>query len=740
MMYYKLLRNSFDIIVLLSLSVLGAISFQKSSEGMVLKFSAPQFTIKKKWIDGEPCSYISIVHAEKLIRRGYPELPLFTENIAIDAASKTGVEIVDIAYRDYTVGKMVPSKGHLNRTINPGTISYTFGEIYSKNSWYPETAVKLGKPYIIRDLRGVTVLFTPFQYNPVLGKLRVAESVTVRITGNQYTAVSPLTRIQQGSAAFHTLYKNQFINYTQSSPTGSSTLSDGDNMVIIIPSEFREVVEPLAVWKNQKGIATTIYEYPTQTRGVGAPALQSFIQEQYTDNGTAYFLLVGDIAMIPARYTEAFFDDEAGYMDYSYALLSGNDFYADAIVGRLSVEDSTEARVFVNKILSYEKQPDSTGSWYHKATGIASDEAADIDGKTDFMWMDEFRDTLLGHTFTLVDQIYDPGALSSDVSAAINEGRSWINYMGHGDAFSWSTSSFMSSHVSALTNSNMLPVVYSVACLNGMIDNVTSCFAELWTRKENGGAVAFVGSSTSMPWIPPQYSQQETIRLLANNSCQSLGALVYNGIISMLDFAEDAPDTDDVFNTTALAWILFGDPSLMVYTDTPQKMQVSSPVLDTGTQTVTVSFGEAIDGRLCFYSSTNGILASQIVVNSSSAALPITIQNDHTVLLTVTAVNKMPYQEELTVVNSSIKNNLVPKALSQEILIKKSARHYMVMIRVPGILTVSIYDIKGRTLFSTQTDNTQKWYAIPVSLSSGLHLLSVKNNGRNFTKKFYVNR
>ena len=54
-----------------------------------------------------------------------------------------------------------------------------FGPVYEKDAFYPAELASLGRPYVMRDYRGVTVTVNPFQYNPVKRILRVYTEMTV---------------------------------------------------------------------------------------------------------------------------------------------------------------------------------------------------------------------------------------------------------------------------------------------------------------------------------------------------------------------------------------------------------------------------------------------------------------------------------------------------------------------------------------------------------------------------------
>ena len=256
--------------------------------------------------------------------------------------------------------------------------------------------------------------------------------------------------------------------------------------------------------------------------------------------------------------------------------------------------------------------------------------------------MDYIRDDLLGSTYTTIDRIYDPSANPSMVAAALNEGRSIINYTGHGNYLGWGSSGFYNSDVNALTNDNMLPFIWSVACANGMFTQPV-CFAEAWLRATNGseptGAIAVLMSSINQDWDEPMDGQDEMVDLLVSGAKRTFGGLSMNGGCHMLD--EYGPAANDDF----LAWHVFGDPSLRVRTDTPEVMSVShlsqaSPSDMTFSVTV-----DGVEGALCALFHDGVSYGSAFTDAGGAAVIDIdgVLPANEDVTLTVTSFNAMPY-------------------------------------------------------------------------------------------------
>ena len=359
------------------------------------------------------------------------------------------------------------------------------------------------------------------------------------------------------SVSFGPIYRAHFVNLD--SAYLYSRLDERGNMLVICYDAWLPNVQPLVDHKNSIGIPTTAVGI--STIGNNATAIKSYIESIYNSSDLAFVLLVGDIAQVTTPYATN------GPSDPSYALLAGDDTYPDVIIGRFSAETAAQVDTQVLRSIEYETLQATQQTWFTKAAGIASSQGFGIgdNGEIDYVHMGIIRDLLLAHAYTQVDQIYDPGANSTLVANAINEGRGLVNYCGHGSATGWTTSNFTTSHIATLTNQNILPIIFSVACVNGQFDYpYGQCFAETWLRAtQNGeptGAVATYMSSINQDWAPPMAAQDAFNEMLANGThYYCFGTLCYAGSCAMMDKYNSTSGA-----STFKAWHLFGDPSLRV--------------------------------------------------------------------------------------------------------------------------------------------------------------------------------
>ncbi len=537
------------------------------SDQSILHYEINSFGLDAVSIDGREYSLVSLGKRAMSNEVGMPALPTLRESIQIPDNAEMAVRVIDAEYKDYTGVAIVPAKGPITRNIDPALVAYKFDAFYGQDAWYPSELTRLDAPYIMRDTRGVVVEVNPFRYNPATETLRVYTSITVVVEAIGPGKVNVLTqRPANRVAEFERIYDRHYLNYGQGADRYESVPEMG-RMMIVTHDSFRSAVEPLVAWKNQLGIQTDIINMSEV--GSTGNQLKSFVQDCYNTDGVCFVLLVGDDVHIP------YLMNDGDAADPMQGLLAGNDSYPEAFIGRMSAENIGHVQTQVTKAIEYERDAQAAADWYHKGIGIASAEGNGIgdDGEADWVHMNNIRTDLLDFTYTDVNQIYDTnGGNATQLANAVNEGRSFINYVGHGSTTAWSTTGFSNTHVNNLVNDNKLPFICSVACVNGNFTNST-CFAEAWLRATNGGepsgAVGMYASTINQQWAPPMCGQDEVTDLLVSDAKRTLGGLLFNGSCQMMD--EYGGNGQSEFKN----WTIFGDPSLRVRTDTPTAMAIS---------------------------------------------------------------------------------------------------------------------------------------------------------------------
>jgi hypothetical protein len=623
----------------------------RSPEHMIITSAINGFGLENFTINGEAFQMPYLDGEAMTFQAGYPELPRLHRSLIIPDNARMAVRVVASEYRDVPNVKIAPSKGHLLRTIDPASVPYTFAEIYGQNAFWPTEVASLADPYIMRDFRGQVAQIAPFQYNPATQTLRVYTSLTIEVYQagyggeNVFTRTRPLTKMDPN---FRQIYEKHFLNYN---PLDYTAVDEVGPMLVIANSAFLSTVQPLVDWKNQRGIPTTLVN--VTTIGNTSSAIKNYITQQYNSPaGLAYVLLVGDNAQVTSWMIGS-----AG-CDPVYGQLTGGDHYFELMVGRLSAENTAQVANQVAKIVEYESLPQAGAAWYAKGLGIASNQGVGIGhyGEGDWQHMNLIRADLLAYGFTQVDSVYDPWGNQGMITNYVNNGRSMINYCGHGSTTSWGTTGFSNTQVNALANDNMLPVITSVACVNGNF-TATTCFAEAWLRAshngEPSGAIGFWGSSQNQSWAPPMYAQDEYVDLLIRDSYHAYGTLCFNGAMKMIDM------TGSTGNSEADHWNVFGDPSLQLRTQAPSALTVTAPgSVNFGQSSMEVTCTGCGAGGALAALSASGVLIGYGYTNASGVAtLNLTWQPlGDNATLTVTSYNRTPYVVTIPVVGGSAPN------------------------------------------------------------------------------------
>jgi hypothetical protein len=693
-----------------------------SSDGTrtVLEYRIAGFEREAVTIDGATWYRVGLAGESRTQALGLPEVPDVQRSVLIPDNAQMAARVLEEEFVDVADMPVVPSKGPIPRTIDPASVPYEFGAFYGGDAWFPAETAVIGEPYILRDFRGAVLTANPFRYNPSTQTLRVSTRLVIEVVvegpggANVIDRAGPPATID---AEFARIYSSHFVNYGEYSRY--APVSEIGKMLIITYDAFHSAVQPLADWKNQCGVPCEIVD--KSVAGSTSTQIKSFVQTYYDTNGLTFILLVGDAAQMPT------FNYAGGASDPSYALLAGGDNYPDAFVGRLSAENVTQVETQVQRIVGYESAPMAGGAWYHRGTGIASNQGPGDDGEYDNQHMDNIRLDLLAYTYTDVDRIYDPTGTAAMVTNALNEGRGIVNYCGHGWEGGWSSTGFSSNNVNSLTNDWMLPFIVSVACVNGEFVGGT-CFAEAWLRATHAGAptgaVGTYMSSVNQYWNEPMCAQDEAVDLLVGEEMRTYGGLCFNGSCQMMD--EYGGSGVDMFRT----WIIFGDPSLLVRTDTPAAMTVNHDEAippDAVTFTVTVP---GVEGALCGLSYQGTYHGSAFTDAAGVASIVVqgTLPAGENVTLTVTAPNKIPYVAPILVGELAIPAMVIdPDQIQEEVPLGGEATVILTIGNVGEAESILHFDISvvhapGPVWVSVSPDNGSVPYgeeaAIEVTLSA----------------------
>ena len=716
---------------------------------MELEFTLGSFYREPVTINGDSWYHLFLKKEGLTLEAGMPQVPVLARSLIIPALAKMHLNITNSEYVELTL-PVAPSKGNLTRDIDPATIPYTFADFYQSGESYPAEIAYLTEPFILRDYRGITVRFQPFIYYPATQTLRVYTKLNISVYAQGTDLTNALLNPKTSySRYFESTYQNMFLNF---SAAKYPSLDEEGRILVIKHSMFDATIQPWVDWKRQLGFTVDVVDV-TQA-GSTAANIKTYIQNQYDlNNGLMFVQLVGDAPQIPTLTYSG------GGSDPSYALLAGNDNYYDIFVGRFSAQTVAELETQVARSIYYERDIAPGATWLEKAIGIASAEGGSGQGdmgESDITHMNNIRTDLLNYGYTTVDQIYDPGATAAQVSNSVNQGRGFINYCGHGADTYWVTTNFNNNNANALTNDYMLPLIVSVACVNGNFVSQT-CFAEAWMRSVNettnapAGAITFWGSTINQSWAPPMRGQDEVTDLLVGNLKYRVGGLLFNGAHKIIE----------VYGSQGLAdartWTIFGDASLMVRTKNPQVITATfNPVLFLGMSSFAVQ--TIPGGRITL--TNNGIIYGKGIADATGNCvinLDIIPDLPMDMTLTISAFDYQTYIQTIQVLPSSgpylvveettfsdVNDNIfttgetvfldmnlsnIGSETATSVSVTLSTNDSYVTLLNP---TLTIGDIDSGNVSSTGTFQIQLSNSIPDEHTVNLHIFIATSDGETF--------
>lgn len=615
---------------------------------------------------------------------GMPELPIITELIGIPDTKQATITITNIETTNFKDFNIYPYQTPVDEGFQPKAFDKNMS-YYKSNENFPKEQVKVSKPMIWRNIRNVNMIVTPFMYNPATKTLTVNTKLTISVKYSDedekiiYFNKTKITSKQKS------MYKNLIINYDYLNvEDNTKKRSGGDeyNMLIITPEKYQNEISSFMMWKNRKGLKTKLVTL--SETGSTPTEIKDYITDEFNDNDIEYVLLVGSHAEIPTFEWGVWPIYASSHMwsDYWYGCVSpggDTDYEAEVEVGRFSVGNSTELKNIVTKTINYESNP-PVSDWVERSLLIAHRQGAPGKYQQCKEEVENGTDTDAGGTYSTMFPTFDLayGAHSADggndatnstITNAINAGRGVINYRGHGFMEGWDAGwsyegdAFDYNETVGLTNSTMQPIVFSIACWTGNITHTdngggtcTASHSEVFTNISNG-AVAYLGATLGSPTTQNHTFDKQLYNYAFDVGTQNLGNVITEAKIRTMTLHPDATSSGYPHNNAtriAKIYLLCGDPSLEIWTDTPTQFTNVS-ITETGTS-VTVNTGGVTDCNIIVCSMDYGETYFETAENVSSHTFTGVSKPYY---VTVTKHNYVPYKypTDVYVQNQTLAND-----------------------------------------------------------------------------------
>lgn len=370
------------------------------------------------------------------------------------------------------------------------------GEYLSSRSEINENTVELFQPFTFREMQCLTIRIHTQRETET--EILTLDNLDISLQGN-----GSINLPQSVSPAFVEAYKSLADNwdnsYLKSLPVARP------KMLIISHPQLANFQAEFIRWKRSLGF--DVFVINRVDAGSSIQQIRETIRTHYLEHRSDYLLLLGDTVgnfTIPTNFYPSPEYAENDADDNYYAILEGDDYFPEMLVGRFSFTDIMEFIVMATKTISYEQEPfmDDT-TWMTRALTVAGNYAEGNLRPTTPVWMSRWlRQRWLDYGYAQVDTVFYPPSYpgTSLITQSINQGVQIISYRGWGDANGWHYPSFHIPDLNSTFNGARMPIVYSIVCNTGDFANsVNPSFGERWMRMGTtaslGGAVAFVGPS-----------------------------------------------------------------------------------------------------------------------------------------------------------------------------------------------------------------------------------------------------
>ncbi|MCX7731584.1 MAG: C25 family cysteine peptidase [candidate division WOR-3 bacterium] len=530
-------------------------------------------------------------------------------------------------------------------------------EITRLSSFYPETLCMVTGYGYRCGQKLASLVITPLQYQPVTHKIRRLRRLQIAFKLRESEGLQPSLPV-----AGHDSCRFEYL--------------------IVTRENLDSVFQDLCYWRTLTGTPAQIRHIEwIENRYPGrddAEKLRAYLQQCARDSGLKYLLLGGDTDILPFRKAIALVSgaglhprEDSLPCDLYFSALDGNwdgnnngifgepddevDLFPEIYVGRAPVSTPAAARIFVNKILAYER---TLLNDYQRRAVLAGAILWENPWTDEMLVKERIRREHFPSDFQIQTLYESMMPVTTDtVTSLLNSGFGIFNHCGHGwiNAIAVSRQCVLRNpDIDHLTNNTRTGIVYSIGCWTTAFD--FDCVAEHFLLNPAGGAVAFIGNS-SYGWGAPGnpgfgYSDRFDSRFfqeLFSDPAPRLGEVFARTKTHFIPYSY----SPNVYRWHQFALNLLGDPAMPVHTDTLSQLMVSKPLrIRTGSDIalfiVLDRNGPVPDATVAIYQGSASVYTGTTGTDGT-AAIQTAFTQVGTARLTVTAQNHRPLYDSVVV-------------------------------------------------------------------------------------------
>ncbi|MDP8208210.1 MAG: C25 family cysteine peptidase [Candidatus Electryonea clarkiae] len=553
--------------------------------------------------------------------------------------------------------------------------------VYQGNNVFPANIVSDLQTGFLRGYSIGTFLVHPVRWDPITQTAQRLESIDLELVTQTTQRAENASRFLRGGKNTDQILSSMTddISSAQQYNAELDELDELDPKLLIICAPAHEIYwEEYAEFKRMRGIETAIYTttgdiYPNYDGVDNAEKVRNAIIEAYDEYDIEFVIMGGDVAYVPYRglYAEASGETDNLPSDLYFAGLDGSwnndndnrwgepaeaDLFQEITVGRAPVSTSGMIESWIDKMILYQTEPvvdqvtealmagEDLG--WEAWGGDYQDEVAEGSnnyGYTTVGFPDEWH----------VDTIYDREAVWSwsQLFDRLNNGAHFVSHLGHANVTYGLKATNNNISDLTLTNDgeeNSRYLIYTQGCFCGAFEQ--NSIMEKWNTVYNGAFAVL--SNSRFGWG----NSGDTNGPSQRYNRQFFDAIFGENISLVGGVNRDSKhDNSANINGSCMRWCyyeinLFGDPSLDLFTDTPEELAVELPeYYSLGNPYLTLSADGEAWARVVLIYDEEVIRVGQTDARGN-ANIPLELDNPGDLTVTIIAHNKLPFTSTVQVI------------------------------------------------------------------------------------------
>lgn len=573
---------------------------------------------------------------------GAPSIPQVTRLYRIP---NTGAVDLRITQAEFEITENVDVFPQQSNSERFPTDFYKDPAIYDHDGWYPPEPVVMSAPMVFRDFRVVQVTLYPVQVNPRLHQTRVYSQLDAEVIAADGPGENELLNPRRPSGAFAPLYRAHIANLDESS-LDEVSITPGSYLILCRNNTVAlRWADSLATWKRRCGYKVVIDARASWSAG----QMRTAIVNQYTaaNPPLEFVCIMGD----PGAGGNLSMPTDGSNYDHYFASLTTGDDIEDIGVGRIPASSDGDFNTILAKIYAYERTPYMTDTgWFDRAFLYAGRSSQISSNEITMLWA---KRQLLRYTGiqTVNVATHDGGVNNQTIYTRLNEGV--LIFLWRGTV----VGEMSTGCASGCNNGAKLPITLTITCGSGDFDSGT-CVSESWilagSAQDLKGGVCGIGTATYGTHV--NYNNTVAgglIYSICNLDIEHLGLALASAKTQL--YAAFPPGSGGSASSFVRWNNLMGEPSLLLWTDTPVVTNVTFPAtVNVGTRRVRPQVmdqaNQPIRDALVVMLKDSETVAQALTDEFGFADVPVTVNTPGTMTLTVTKRNHKPYLADITCV------------------------------------------------------------------------------------------